>query len=97
MVKMGRVGDGDIRVGSISVHRTGAGAQSSRVKGSYRVGEWSDFKASGGWVRQSARAGRKSLDSFSSWQVVPVGASLSGGHHPEQRNQGLGCWRVSRG
>lgn len=31
-----------------SEHRTGAGAQSSRVKGSCRVGERSDFKASGG-------------------------------------------------
>lgn len=45
----------------------------------------------------SCKGWEESHDSFSGCQVVPVGANLSGGHHPEQRNQGLGCWRVSRG
>lgn len=44
----------------------------------------------------SCQGWEESHDSFS-WQVVPVGVSLRGDHHPEQRNQGLGCLRVTGG
>lgn len=91
-------GDGDIRIGSISEHEVGAGTQSSTVsRGHIELVSRQTSRLQAVDKKISCKGWEECHDSFSSWQVVPVGASLSCDHHPEQRNQGLGCWRVSRG